>query len=144
MSTKLKLIALPLTKFKNNQQFITLLPKPPISNNNDVTLLSKSINKFESMWNNLSTNPDGHWKKRTWAFGERLMDRVPYEEWALKGIDINHGPAVNTGQKLTILYPSSIIKQDLLMDKVKEDFASRSNLHRKYMFLSLGLSPITL
>jgi hypothetical protein len=39
------------------------------------------------------------WKRRTYKTGEKLMDRIEYEEWALKAVDPTLGPSLNPVKK---------------------------------------------
>ncbi|TIB67499.1 hypothetical protein E3Q16_03225 [Wallemia mellicola] len=141
MSSKLKLIALPLKAYRQTPP-ITLLTLPP-KTAVEANLMTKAVNWSDRQWNKLSESPEGHWKKRIWNGGEAVMDRVPYEEWALKHIEPAHGVAVNTSHKLDILYPESMISDKVLLDTVKESFISRSDQHRKKMWLYLAISPVT-
>ncbi|KWU45218.1 hypothetical protein RHOSPDRAFT_25285 [Rhodotorula sp. JG-1b] len=50
-------------------------------------LLNKSIDKAADLWAGLGKAKDGSMKRKIYTFGERMMDRIEYEEWALKAID---------------------------------------------------------
>ncbi|TIA85645.1 hypothetical protein E3P99_03934 [Wallemia hederae] len=139
--SKLRLVALPLRASKNPP--ITLLSQPP-----DVALqanvLTKAVNWCDQQWNKLSEAADGHWKKRVWNGGETIMDRVPYQEWALKHIEPAQGPAPNSTHKLDVLYPKSVISDVELLSNLKECFVARAARHRRSMWIALAIAPFTL
>ncbi|CEH16433.1 Protein of unknown function DUF2343 [Ceraceosorus bombacis] len=61
-------------------------------------LATRLLNKASNYW--LSLNEPGakstfDWKRRTYRAGESLMDRIEYEEWALKGVDPQAGPVLS-------------------------------------------------
>lgn len=63
--------------------------KPPLA--------SRIMQKASDFWIGLG-KPDQKsfldWKKRTYVTGEKLMDRIEYEEWALKAVDPALGPSI--------------------------------------------------
>ena len=69
--------------------------------------LSKRImSKASAFWVDLGREDQKStfdWKRRTYTLGEKLMDQIEYEEWALKGVDPSIGPTLThpkgAGQK---------------------------------------------
>lgn len=77
-----------------------------------------------------------------------MMDKVEYEEWALKGIDVAIAPkpwtSINSTpsdsqtptpkkDKVTILYPKSILEPNSVLDTLKAQLAHREPHHRSMM-----------
>jgi hypothetical protein len=63
--------------------------KPPFT--------KRMMNKASDFWINLGREDQistFDWKRRTYNMGEKLMDRIDYEEWALKGVDPTLGPSL--------------------------------------------------
>jgi hypothetical protein len=61
-------------------------------------LMKRLMNKASDFWIGLGREDQTStldWKKRTYNMGEKLMDRIDYEEWALKGVDPTLGPSLN-------------------------------------------------
>lgn len=60
--------------------------------------LSKRImSKASAFWVDLGREDQKStfdWKRRTYTLGEKLMDQIEYEEWALKGVDPSIGPTL--------------------------------------------------
>lgn len=60
--------------------------------------MKRLMNKASDFWIGLGKEDQTStldWKKRTYNMGEKLMDRIDYEEWALKGVDPTLGPSLN-------------------------------------------------
>lgn len=50
--------------------------------------------KAAHLWAGLGKAPDGNWKRRAFLYGERLVDRLDFEELALKSFDTSLGPKI--------------------------------------------------
>lgn len=68
--------------------------KPPLSSR----IMAKAAEFWVGLGREDQTSPFD-WKRRTYSLGERLMDRIEYEEWALKGIDPALGPTLNPNER---------------------------------------------
>lgn len=65
-------------------------------------LTTRLLNKASDFWIGLGREDQKSifdWKRRTYNAGEKLMDRIEYEEWALKGVDPTLGPTLNHPQE---------------------------------------------
>lgn len=74
---------------KTNKTEEEIEEKPPFT--------KRMMNKASDFWINLGREDQKStfdWKKRTYNMGEKLMDRIDYEEWALKGVDPTLGPSL--------------------------------------------------
>lgn len=61
-------------------------------------LVSRLMTKASNFWISLGrtdVKSPLDWKRRTYTMGEKLMDRIEYEEWALKGVDPALGPSLD-------------------------------------------------
>lgn len=73
----------------------TSTPLPPSSATTTSTpLYQKALNKASEQWLKLGDKPKDSWMYWFYAKGEGLMDRIEYEEWALKGIQEGLGVRV--------------------------------------------------
>ncbi|KAG1745868.1 mitochondrial K+-H+ exchange-related-domain-containing protein [Suillus paluster] len=50
--------------------------------------------KAADLWAGFGKAPEGSWKLRTYELGERIVDRIDFEELALKGVDPSLGPSI--------------------------------------------------
>lgn len=63
-----------------------------------IPLVKKLMNKASDFWVGLGKEGQKStfdWKRRTYNLGEKLMDQIEYEEWALKGVDPALGPSLD-------------------------------------------------
>ncbi|KAG6812107.1 hypothetical protein H0H92_004336 [Tricholoma furcatifolium] len=88
----------------------------------------------------------GGWKLKVYQGGERLVDRLDFEELALKGIDPTSGPTItNTNEKIEIplIYPPSINSGPLTLTELRALVAYRTPRHRKGFYLWMIAAPFT-
>ncbi|KAG1884992.1 mitochondrial K+-H+ exchange-related-domain-containing protein [Suillus subluteus] len=50
--------------------------------------------KAADLWAGFGKAPEGSWKLKTYELGERIVDRIDFEELALKGVDPSLGPSI--------------------------------------------------
>ncbi|KAG0704260.1 mitochondrial K+-H+ exchange-related-domain-containing protein [Suillus ampliporus] len=50
--------------------------------------------KAADLWAGFGKAPEGSWKLRIYELGERIVDRIDFEELALKGVDPSLGPSI--------------------------------------------------
>ena len=90
---------------------------------------------------------DKGWRKLVTSYGEKLLQRLPYEEWGLKSI-----PPLSTkrkteklgqDQKTLLVYPRSVITHNSAQEIVRS-FATkeRQEFHKKWMLASFLGMPI--
>ncbi|WFD22629.1 hypothetical protein MEQU1_001303 [Malassezia equina] len=100
-------------------------------------------------WSNLGREDSRSlfdWKRRIFLLGERIMDRIEYEEWALKGIDQALGPSIRSlmlsrrrfpdaqQKRLSLLYPPSLVSPSTVLESIRR-MASRRQPHHKWQLL---------
>lgn len=76
--------------------------KPATAETKQPPLSTRLLTKASQFWTALGRDgEDGKaravfdWKRRTYNTGEKLMDRIEYEEWALKAVDPALGPRLD-------------------------------------------------
>ncbi|GAA5979364.1 hypothetical protein JCM5350_003881 [Sporobolomyces pararoseus] len=171
----LKLFALPLSRSSPEHAPLFLLhahrprstlPPSPSSDSGSgeqpkLPLLTKATDKAADMWSGLGKGKPGSWKKRSYDFGEKMMDKIEFEEWALKSIDTNLAPkpwkrlAVSTSTDTTttlkpsmyepveLVYPESLLKDKELLEQLEKQLRHREPHHRRVMWKCLILAPFT-
>ncbi|KAM0749469.1 hypothetical protein T439DRAFT_303371 [Meredithblackwellia eburnea MCA 4105] len=159
----LKLLALPLSKTPKqpNGQPLFYLHAKRIKdaqiNNKDLSYASRATNKAADMWSKLGQANQGTWKRRAYDQGEKFMDRIEYEEWALKAIDPaispkpwSSSPPMKEGQekgkdedKVTLLFPPSLLSKGPLLDALKSQLKHREPHHKNAMYKCLLFAPLT-
>ncbi|PWN49828.1 hypothetical protein IE53DRAFT_374924 [Violaceomyces palustris] len=109
------------------------------------------------------------WKRRTYTLGEKLMDRIEYQEWALKGVDPALGPRLNTlsqkstdsdegkskpgeidrrksrsDEKVSLLYPPSLLSPAPLLASLESLTSHRTPHHYRRLWLCVAGMPFTI
>ncbi|TFK52229.1 hypothetical protein OE88DRAFT_1657365 [Heliocybe sulcata] len=118
------------------------------------TLLHRATDKIGSLWAGFGKAPEGNWRLKTFRYGERLMDRIEFEELALKGLDPSLGPKLpipksaeqavedeKDGIKIPLLYPPSYTNTPLL--QLQSLIVKRLPGHKRGMWTWLLVSPLT-
>ncbi|GAA5931204.1 hypothetical protein JCM1841_003487 [Sporobolomyces salmonicolor] len=168
----LKLFALPLSRPRPSKPPLFLLhahrPPPPSSSSSSsssstdapqLPILKRVEQKAADMWAGLGKGKEGSWKKRSYDLGERLMDKIEYEEWALKAIDpafapkpwrripsstpSKQGSSTSSDEPVNLIYPPSLLDEPALLDSLKKQLENREPHHRRAMWRCLLLSPLT-
>ncbi|KAM0789869.1 hypothetical protein ACM66B_006715 [Microbotryomycetes sp. NB124-2] len=106
-------------------------------------------------WQKLGQAPEGTWKRKAYVMGDRFMDRIDYEEWALKAIDpaLSPKPWQKTkvatdqsgmkGEQVELLYPKSLLEPKALVESLEKQLDHREPHHRKAMWKCLAAAPLT-
>lgn len=59
----------------------------------------RALNKAADEWTKLSTKKPDSWMYWFWQKGEHMMDKIEYEEWALKNIHEGRGVKIAKGEE---------------------------------------------
>ncbi|KAJ5511882.1 Protein of unknown function DUF2343 [Penicillium expansum] len=112
----------------------------------ELSILDRITTKAAETWAKWEEADKG-WKMHLVRWGNRVQQRIPYEEWALKSIPsfktqlrINgdHGKT-----KVDVLFPGNAVRLDRIQQVVRTIATERQELHRKRMMWSLIAAPIT-
>lgn len=121
------------------QQQLAPGQKPPIT--------ERILNKASETWAGWERAEKG-WQKRLTVEGNRLLKRIPYEEWGLKSIppatkkrleDVNNGKI-----KFECLYPGSFLGGSKVPEILKAMATERQALHRKRLWNCFLWMPLTI
>ncbi|WEW56665.1 hypothetical protein PRK78_002113 [Emydomyces testavorans] len=108
--------------------------------------LDRITNKASATWAQWEEAERG-WKKLLVTYGHRVLQRIPYEEWGLKSV-----PPLNAKRKaeelqshnpVELLYPGNVIHQSQVLGTLRTLATERQDLHRRRMWWSLGVAPLT-
>ncbi|GAA5990202.1 hypothetical protein JCM11641_001816 [Rhodosporidiobolus odoratus] len=167
----LKLLALPLAHPRGHSPKFLLHPlKSSLASSSRKEQLpkvqlyiNKATDKAADLWSGLGKAEKG-WKKKAYDTGERLMDKIEYEEWALKAIDPALAPrpiAASLSSKsspsspssssrkpsadetVELLYPASLLEPEALLASLRKQLHHRAPHHKSAAWRCLVLSPLT-
>ncbi|TEB24006.1 hypothetical protein FA13DRAFT_1669596, partial [Coprinellus micaceus] len=115
-------------------------------------------NKAAETWASFG-KAQGGWKRRTYDFGERMADRMEFEELALKSIDPSLGPSLshpassemesessegkNVRLRIPLYYPKNILSGETVMSELRQYVDHRIPAHRKGFYMWLAIAPLT-
>ncbi|WVQ95104.1 hypothetical protein IAU59_002198 [Kwoniella sp. CBS 9459] len=132
--------------------FHTSQPDPiEVAGQRSQQLVSKALTKASDTWLKLGQKPKDSWTYWFYAKGEKLMDRIEYEEWALKAVKENEGVKVDKdGNILSEKIEIPLLRPTLsdtalppLLPKLHRLLIHRIPYHRKMMWRSLIFTPVT-
>ncbi|KAL4943151.1 hypothetical protein BDV06DRAFT_190615 [Aspergillus oleicola] len=110
------------------------------------SILDRITDKAAQTWAKWEEADKG-WKMHLVSWGNRVQQRIPYEEWGLKSIpslstqkrhDESHGT-----KKVEVLFPGNAIKEEKLLPMLHKLSKERQDLHRRRMWWSFIASPFT-
>ncbi|EER36433.1 conserved hypothetical protein [Histoplasma capsulatum H143] len=88
------------------------------------------------------------WKKRLVAYGNRVLQRIPYEEWGLKSVPPlstrRQTEELQTHTQVSLVYPKGIIQESKVLDLLRDLATARQRLHRRRMLWSIFIAPLML
>ncbi|KAF7113697.1 hypothetical protein CNMCM5793_003053 [Aspergillus hiratsukae] len=112
----------------------------------ELSVLDRVTNKAAETWAKWEEADKG-WKKHLVTWGNKVQQRIPFEEWGLKSI-----PSLKAQRRLDksfetkkvdVLFPGNAIKADKLRTILRKIATERQDLHRKKMWWSLIAAPFT-
>ncbi|KAH9980294.1 mitochondrial K+-H+ exchange-related-domain-containing protein [Lactifluus volemus] len=124
---------------------------PPKAENKRTGLIDWATGKATSIWARFGKAPESSWKYKVFAYGERLVDRVDFEELALKGVDPSMGPKLSNPRSPTeeqkktafipLVHPKFVGTSPLA--HLESILSRRSPRHRKGFYMWMLLAPLT-
>ncbi|OJD25090.1 hypothetical protein ACJ73_03546 [Blastomyces percursus] len=83
---------------------------------------------------------DKGWKKSLVAYGNRVLQRIPYEEWGLKSVPPlstrRQTEELQTHTQISLVYPKNVIQQSKVLDLLRQLATERQSLHRSPSLIS--------
>ncbi len=144
-----QLVLLPLTAHRS--LLFCQTKKIPVTDKSTTSMFAKANQKFQALWHEWEHSKTPY-KHKIVGATNKLLSRVPYEEWSLRSL--SHAtlqppnPSTTTPQPLapplTLLFPSQLLTNPQIKDQLL-GVASRGLLrHKKYGLIDLAIIPITI
>ena len=111
------------------------------------TYIDRITSKASERWM-LWEKYESGWQKKITEYGNKLFQRLSYEEWGLKSIpplsENRRAEELERRTKSSVEYPSSILGEERVRELLKWYASSeKQNYHRKWMWVSVVGMPIT-
>lgn len=112
----------------------------------ELSLLDRATTKAAQTWAGWEEAEKG-WKKHLVTWGNKVQQRIPFEEWGLKSI-----PSLTTqrradeqygNKKIEVLYPGNTLRLEKIPGLLHKIATERQEFHRKKMWWSFGIAPFT-
>ena len=132
-------------------------------------ITKRIADKTNQTWANWERAEKG-WKRHLTVYGNKLLSRIPMEEWSLKSVPAlsekvrdailasangqrqgEKGQSESTSAavarakaKVDVLFPGSFIKEEAVLPRMYELSVERKPLHRQRFWWSIVAMPLTL
>jgi len=166
-NTKPSTTSMPLDSHQNTLYYYHFQTFPSeFGSSSPPNLLRRGVDKAVQAWNGMGLAPEGNWKRRIYVYGERLMDRIDFEETSLKHL---HPPSnwkqsreeqqpqpptgkqddsstssrstpQNPASQISLVYPSNFPSP---LSNFRDTINGRTPLHRKGFWTWLIIAPFT-
>lgn len=149
------IVAVPLARQRARARtFFTYVARASLAANetssSQKSFLQRTIDRSSAFWVSLGrtdVSSTWNWRRRTFLLGERIMDRIGYEEWALKGVDQTLGPSIRKlldahvnkkePEPVQLLYPSKLVSQSEVLDSLNALTERRTPHHHRSLVYNL-------
>jgi Mitochondrial K+-H+ exchange-related len=138
----MKLILLPLSTkrvFLYAQTANIALP------NDKQSFLDKTTTRAAALWVKWEGAEKG-WQKKVTVYGNALLQRIPYEEWALKSIPPLSKKVKNgseNAKRVEVVFPASLVHDNTVVARLRTLATERQSLHKKRFWWSIVGMPIS-
>ncbi|KZV97369.1 hypothetical protein EXIGLDRAFT_379144 [Exidia glandulosa HHB12029] len=134
-----RVLALPLSRRLKLTYYHVMQP-PPAETTDGPNLLKRGVTKAVQLWDKMGDKPEGNWQRRIYVYGQKLMDRLEYEELALKVVD----PSRAAPDGALLLHPTT--QPGAKLEPAAEWAAylqERMPRHRRGAITWAAISPLT-
>ncbi|EER27187.1 hypothetical protein D8B26_005729 [Coccidioides posadasii str. Silveira] len=111
-----------------------------------LSVIDRITNKAAVTWAQWEEAEQG-WKKALTTYGHRVLQKIPYEEWGLKSVPPlsakREAQELKSHSPVELLYPGNVIHQSRILGTLRKLATERQDLHRRRMWWSLGVAPLT-
>jgi Mitochondrial K+-H+ exchange-related len=113
----------------------------------ELGLVQKTINKVPQTWAKWETAESG-WKKKLTEYGNRGLQRIPYQEWGLKSLPPFNpqiqAEELSNNKKFDLVFPANVIQEKDVPKILRRLASERKQLHwKRFVWSMIGL-PFTI
>jgi len=156
---RMRIIALPLTSgsSSNGRHIYYHFQTPPPTDKPKVqpNLITKAMEKAAETWIGFGKAAAGSWKRRLFVYGERVVDRIDFQELALKSMDPSLAPKISKFGKsavrfedhspphIPLIHPTKLGRTSSPLFHLQQLVKKRIPIHRWGFYLWMLVSPVT-
>lgn len=116
-----------------------------VANTEQQGYIDKATARAAKLWASWEKKESG-WQRKVVDYGNKALKRIPYEEWGLKSVPPlsarRQKEELSGKEKIEVLFPSSLIRTEKVLDALKLLGTERQSLHQKRMIWSLVGMPV--
>ena len=120
--------------------------RPQVTPVSKPSIVQRAINKVPETWAKWQTAESG-WKKVVTQYGDRALQRIPYEEWALKSFppltESVRAKQLTSNERIEVVYPDNVIEKEDVSKILTRLATERKQLHLRRFWGSLFGLPFT-
>jgi len=98
------------------------------------------VNETWANWENAEKG----WKKQLTTYGNKMLTRIPFEEWGLKTIPPLSDKRKAAKEQVDVLFPGLFMKESRVLETLHKIATERQGLHRSRMWWSFVGMPVTI
>jgi len=111
------------------------------------TIVDRVTDRASATWLKWEEVESG-WKHQVVKYGNKVFQRIPFEEWGLKSIpplsSRRKSKEIKGEEKVEVVFPDNVIERGIVVDVLKKLATERQGLHRKKMWWSIAAMPLTI
>jgi hypothetical protein len=111
------------------------------------SILDRITDRASTTWLKWEDAESG-WKHKVVKYGNKLFERIPFEEWGLKSIPPlsarRKADEMQGKEKVEVVFPDNVIEKGIVNDVLRKLASERQGLHKKKMIWSIVAMPFTL
>lgn len=139
----MRIFLLPLTTRQALVYCQRITPKPAAQK----SIFDKISQKTTETWARWEEAEKG-WQKQVVTYGNRALQRIPYQEWALKSFPPSNpnlqAEQITDERKFDVIYPGNVVQRDDVLKILGRLARERKQLHFNRFIGSLVGLPFTI
>lgn len=138
----MRIFLLPLT----TRQALVYCQRAPLKPATKPSIIERIIRKANETWAKWERAEKG-WQKKVVVYGNRALQRIPYQEWSLKSFPPTNATLqaeqLTDGTKFDVLYPGNIMDKEDVSKVLARLAKERKQLHFNRFIGSMVGIPFT-
>lgn len=139
----MRIFLLPLTTRQALIYYQRAAPNPSAK----LRIIDRITNKAAETWASWEAAQSG-WKKQVVKYGNRGLQRIPYQEWSLKSFPPSNpklqAEQITEGKKFDVIYPGNIMHEEDVPRVMARLARERKQLHWNRFIGSMVAMPFTI